>query len=70
MKNLINKLNDRFIYELGCIYVSEVMYMIDGYRGINVNVSVMEKLKKIQQENNLPSYNAAVKFLLDKAGVQ
>jgi hypothetical protein len=44
--------------------------MIDGYRCINVNVSVMEKLKKIQQENNLTSYNAAVKFLLKKAGVQ
>ena len=44
--------------------------MIDGYRGINVNVSVMEKLKKIQTENNLPSYNAAIKFLLEKAGVQ
>lgn len=64
------RLNDRFIYQLGCIYVSEVMYMIDGYRCINVNVSVMEKLKKIQQENNLTSYNAAVKFLLKKAGVQ
>lgn len=44
--------------------------MIDGYRSININVSVMEKLKKIQQENNLPSYNAAVKFLLNKAGEQ
>jgi len=44
--------------------------MIDGYRGININVSVMEKLKKIQTENNLTSYNATVKFLLEKAGVQ
>ncbi|OQB40583.1 MAG: hypothetical protein BWY04_01288 [candidate division CPR1 bacterium ADurb.Bin160] len=44
--------------------------MIDGYRNINIKVSVMEKLKKIQQENNLTSYNAAVKFLLEKAGVQ
>ena len=44
--------------------------MIDGYKSIVVNVSVIEKLKKIQQENNLTSYNAAVKFLLNKAGGQ
>ena len=50
--------------------VKECVSMIDGYRQISINVSVMEKLKKIQQENNLTSYNAAVKFLLNKAGVQ
>lgn len=44
--------------------------MIDGYRQISINVSVMEKLKQIQVENKLSSYNATVKFLLNKAGVQ
>jgi hypothetical protein len=40
--------------------------MIDGYRGINVNVSVMERLKQIQIDNGLKSYNEAVKWLLKK----
>ena len=44
--------------------------MIDGYRQININVSAMEKLKKIQEDNGLRSYNECVKWLIAKAGVQ
>jgi len=39
--------------------------VIDGYRGINVNVSVMEKLKVLKDVKGLGSYNNAVKWLLD-----
>lgn len=40
-------------------------YLAKG-KVILVNVSVMEKLKQIQIENGLKSYNEAVKWLLKK----
>ena len=39
--------------------------MIDGYRQLSVNVSVMEKLKKIQLEKGYPSYNKVIRYLVE-----
>ena len=38
--------------------------MIDGYRQLSVNVSVMEELKKIQVEKGYPSYNKVIRYLV------
>ena len=38
--------------------------LIDGYRQLSVNVSVMEELKKIQVEKGYPSYNKVIRYLV------
>ena len=39
--------------------------MIDGYRQVSINVSVMEELKKIQAEKGYSSYNKVVRYLVE-----
>lgn len=39
--------------------------MIDGYRQISINVSLMEKLKRIQGEKGYSSYNKVLRYLVE-----
>jgi len=38
--------------------------VIDGYRSVMIKVSIMEKLKKIQDEKGCSSYSNAISYLL------
>jgi hypothetical protein len=39
--------------------------MIDGYRQISINVSLMETLKKLKDEKGYSSYNKVLKYLVE-----